>query len=99
MRHTIALLGYTLIAVFVFLSLIDTSDYAFEKRLWEVKRKFNRVVREGENVSPQTFGQVISDYEKVIKSFSKSRQIPKVYLQIGRTYMVRKQWAEARKNL
>jgi tetratricopeptide (TPR) repeat protein len=98
MRQLIGLLASILIVVFIGLSLADTDDYALEKHLWRINREFTIVAHDPAGASPEKFNQLIEDYERLVKRFSNSGQIPRIYLQMGRTYMLRRQWNEARDN-
>ena len=96
MRLTLGLLGFALIAIFISLSLADTDDYALEKQLWRMDKVFTVIAHAPENVTGQKFGRTIDKYQQLIKKFPRARQIPIVYLQIGRLYKLQGQRVEAR---
>jgi len=98
MRQTIGLLSGILVVIFALLTFMDTSDYALEKKLWRIKREFNIITHDPRGVPFQKYGKIINDYEDLIKRFPKSRQLSVVYLQLGRTYLLQRNFEEAIKN-
>jgi len=100
MKKNIFILIAILIGVFVLLSLLDSkSEYIAEKNLWKIDRYFSEAVKTGEVTPVGVYETVVSQYEKFIEKFPQSQLKPQAQLRIGRVFMAKKDYEEARKRL
>jgi len=85
-----------LVTIFVVLSVLDQGDYALEKRVWRLQKKFKSLTHDPEMVPDQEFDTLIADYLKLIENHSDSKLIPRIYLQIARVCILKKDFVRAR---
>ena len=98
MKKTISLLSGILIAIFIILSLLDKSEYAVEKRLWKIQMDFTQLIRDPKIVPEKKYDEVVHEYQQVIKQFPRSKLTPGIYLQIGRVYVLKRDYSKARES-
>ncbi len=89
-----------LAAVFLILSLLDKGgDYAVERRLWQINRKYTHALKDPRTASPYVFDEIVRAYRKVIAQYSQAESIPGVYVLLARIYIVRSDFENARETL
>jgi len=96
MRNALMVFAAVLAGLFLFLSVIDKSDYALEKQLWRVQKLVTTISREPGLVPEKNFENVIAMYQKLIDRYPDSDLVPEIYLQIGRLNVSRKAYQKAR---
>ncbi len=97
MRKTLEIFAAILVGLFILLSLADTrGEYAAEKALWKINKKFNKAVRDPRSYPDIYFAQLVSDYERFEKRFASTSLVPSARIYSGRIYMVRKDYPKAR---
>lgn len=98
MKKVLLVLIGILAGVFLLLSFLDKSDYAIEKKLWRIQKQFDQIAQDPRVVPDQKFESVARSYLSVIKQHPRSPLVKKIYLQIGRVYGLKKDFAKAREN-
>ena len=98
MKKSLILFSGLLILLFISLSFLDSSDYVVEKRLWKIQKEFKELIRDPKIVPTQKYDEVNKKYLQVIKTFSNSRLVPQIYFQVGRVYLLKKEFAKSRES-
>lgn len=98
MKKSLLLLPGILFVVFIFLSVIDHSDYALEKKMWRAQQQFTQLTRDPKSVPEKQFESLATQYQKLISQYPKSYLLPQIYLQIGQVYAVKGNFEKARTN-
>lgn len=96
MKKTFAIFGSIIIFLFIFLSIVDNSDYGLEKRLFRVQKQFNQAARDPRAVPDQKFDHIVEQYRKLIEKYPHSKEVPKIYMQMGMTYLLKQDIGKAR---
>ena len=96
MKKTLTVFAAVLGGIFVLLSVLDTSDYALEKRIWRVQQQFDRMAKDPKVVPEKEFEDIVVMYRNIIRHYPDSELTPRVHLQIGRTYVLKEDYAKAR---
>ena len=96
MKRTISTFVCIIIFLFVILSCLDKSDYTIEKKLWRVQKRFDRIVRDPKVVPDHEFEDVVKRYKRITDQYSQSQYVSRVYLQIGRVYVIKRDFVKAR---
>ncbi len=99
MKRGLLMFGFILVGLYVLLSVLDTGEYATEKRLWHLQKRFQELARD-----PVAFPEIeqqglIDSYKAVIRDFPRSRLNGQVLLQIARIYTFKKDYALAKETL
>lgn len=97
MKKKILILLGILIGVYIVLTMVDTSEYRVEKRLWRMHKQFAAVAQDPKAVPDAQFISIINNYRRLIQRFPKSRYVPQMYSEIGSLYLLNKKYEEARK--
>ncbi|OGX26076.1 MAG: hypothetical protein A2787_03910 [Omnitrophica WOR_2 bacterium RIFCSPHIGHO2_01_FULL_48_9] len=86
-----------LLGLFVLLQWLNAGgDYAIERELWQINKKYERLALDPYAVPENEFQQAVRDYESLIKRYPRSPVTPNVYLQISEVHALRKNYALAR---
>lgn len=96
MKKALIVFGLILGGIFVLLSVLDTSDYKLEKRLWQIRKQLDIIARDPAVVPEKKFEDVVRQYRRAIERFPDSKLVPGIYFQIGRIYGFKKDLAAAR---
>ena len=99
MKKALLIMASFLGGVFIFLSLVDKSNYVIERQLWHVQKKFDRIALDSKTVPDAEFEEVAESYRKIMKRFPHSQITPRVPLQIGKVYTLKKDYKKAREIL
>jgi tetratricopeptide (TPR) repeat protein len=78
------------------LSFLDKSEYALEKQLWRIQKKFTEISQDPAAAPTQAFDDVSKQYQKVIAAYPHAKLTPGIYLQIGRVYFLKKDYEQSR---
>lgn len=96
MKKTLIIFAGILLGTFIVFSLLDTSEYALEKRIWRVQKQYDQMAKDPKVVPDQEFEDMIFQYRNIVTQYPKSSLAPQVHLQIGRTYILRQDYTKAR---
>ena len=96
MKKTIIVLLIILIAVFAVLTLLDKGEYAMEKKLWWAQKQFEQIARDPKAVPDQNYEDLVTQYRKIIRKFPDSDLTRKIYIKIGKIYLLKKDYTKAR---
>lgn len=96
MKKTLIIFTGILLGTFVIFSLLDTSEYALEKRIWRVQQQYDQMSKDPKVVPDREFEDIILQYRNIVTQYPKSPLAPRIHLQIGRTYVLRQDYTKAR---
>lgn len=96
MKKNLVILTGVFVGIFIFLTLLDRSEYPVEKKLWAAKKQFEGISQDPKVVPEKKFADVIAQYERIIQQYPRSKLLSRIYLQIGRIYMLKGDYAKAR---
>ncbi len=96
MKKKILILCGILVGMYLVLSLVDTSEYRVEKRLWRLHKHLSSLAQDPKAVPDAQFDRLINDYRGLIKRFPKSRYVPQMHSEIGSLYLMNHKFSDAR---
>ncbi len=96
MKKTIILFVVILGVLFVGLSLVDTSDYKLEKKLWQAQKQFKEIEQDPKAVPDQNYEDLIAQYRKILKQHPEAVLSRKIHNKIGKIYILKKDYVKAR---
>jgi len=96
MKKKVLILLGVLIGLYAVLTMVDTSEYRVEKRMWRMRKQFAAVAQDPKAVPDAQFERVVRGYRRLIKKFPKSRYVPQMYSEIGSLYLLNKKYDDAR---
>lgn len=100
MKKSLLILTAVFFTIFLVLSLADSKgEYAAEQIIWKTNQQLARANQSPEAIPDREFESIIKNYERVIKEFPASKVVPRAYLSIGETYLVKRSYDTARKKL
>ena len=97
MKRTLLILIGILVGVFILLTALDMKgEYAAEKAIHKINKKFAKIKDDPLATPEARYAEVIGNYKKFIERFPDSRVTPFAHILIGRTYLLKKDYAMAR---
>ncbi|MFA5260184.1 MAG: tetratricopeptide repeat protein [Candidatus Omnitrophota bacterium] len=96
MKKTIILFLLILITVFAVLTFLDKGEYAMEKQLWWTQKQYEQIARDPKAVPDQNYEDLVSQYRKIIRKFPNAKLTRKIYIKIGKIYLLKKDYVKAR---
>jgi len=99
MKKTLIVFVGVLVAIFIVLTAIDSSDYKLEKKVWRLQQKYKTLTPDPEMVPDQEFDSLIANYRSLIDGYGHSELAPRIYIQISRVYFLKKDYVNARTSL
>lgn len=100
MKKSLTIFIAILIALYAFLSLLDTkSDYVIEQRLWRVDKKLTEVAKDTNVVPDQTYHDLVFQYQKIIDRFPNSRLTARARMSLAHVYFIKKDYPKTREKL
>ncbi len=99
MKKLLVLFGLILIGLYIFLSEIDTSDYKVERSLWRVNNQYRKLTKKDPKFVPDNeFERIANQYDEIVQNYPKAKLTPRIYLQIGNVYLLKKDFTRARES-
>ena len=98
MKKTVLAFIIILVGMFLFLSLIDTSDYVAGKKLWRGNKRFVEIARDPNVVPKQEFENLADSYTTILADYPDSQFVPLIKFQIGKLLTLKGSYGEARKS-
>ncbi|KPK41517.1 MAG: hypothetical protein AMJ78_05315 [Omnitrophica WOR_2 bacterium SM23_29] len=94
------LTNYTYVFLFVaavfFITGCDTGTYSAEKRYWHAAKKFNRLMQNLENATPQDYQEAIAAFREITIRYPPWTNSPKAQFYIGQLYAIQNNLPQAR---
>lgn len=96
MKKTIIIFLFILLAVFAVLTFLDKGEYGMEKQLWRAQKQFEQIARDPKAVPDQNYEGLVNQYRKIIQRFPANGLTRKIYIKIGKIYLLKKDYVKAR---
>jgi len=96
MKKIITTFCLVLVGLFIFLSLLDSGEFAMEKKLWYAQKQYEALARDPKAVPDKSFQELADRYAAIIKRYPDASLTPKVYIKIGKIYLMKKDYGKAR---
>ncbi len=96
MKKIIIILLIILILVFAGLTFLDQGRYAMEKKLWWAQKQYEQIARDPKAAPDQNYEDLVNQYRKIANQFPSAALTRKVYIKIGKVYLLKKDYVKAR---
>ncbi len=96
MRKTLFIFIIILAGIFIALSLWDTSEYGLEKKVWRLQKKFTSLTHDPDMIPDQEFENLAGRYQVLLDNYPEAKMAPRLYLQMARVYLLKKDYDKAR---
>ena len=87
MKKSLFLFPSLLLLAFIFLTLIDCSDYALEKKIWLNQREYDQLSQNPQLMTKDQFYAVINSYKALIRHYPHSHLLVNIYMHMGDIYL------------